>query len=222
MILPKNSECPFKDGQHATWSCQKFKSMKLNEQKELAQKFRMCFNCLRPCHRSKDCKSKNCCLPNCGRKHNKPLLSEFSKKEATSASEATTAVATMITQGGLPVVRIKLVTGNHILSFLARCDTGSSISFVDKSIVSTLQLQGRKASLSVAGIHRPQDVETEIVQISVSTHEKSRKLTRVQFYVHEKLKLADHSRSAGVERSLPTSEELAKSEIQSKRGSSNS
>ncbi|XP_075264503.1 uncharacterized protein LOC142356492 [Convolutriloba macropyga] len=71
------------------------------------------------------------------------------------------------------------------------CDSGSSISFVDKSVVSKLQLQGRKASLSVAGIHGSQDVQTEIVPIAVSAHEKSRPLTTVQFYVHDKLKLGD-------------------------------
>ena len=70
-------------------------------------------------------------------------------------------------------------------------DSGSSISFVDKSVVSKLQLQGRKTSLSVAGIHGSQDVKTEIVPIAVSAHEKSRPLTTVQFYVHEELKLGD-------------------------------
>ena len=71
------------------------------------------------------------------------------------------------------------------------CDSGSSISFVDKSVVSKLQLQGQKASLSVAGIHGSQDVKTEIVPIAVSAHETSRPLTTVKFYVHEKLKLGD-------------------------------
>ena len=71
------------------------------------------------------------------------------------------------------------------------CDSGSSISFVDKSVVSKLQLQGQKASLSVAGIHGSQDVKTDIVPIAVSVHEKSRPLTTVHFYVHEKLKLGD-------------------------------
>ena len=55
---PKNSECPFKDGQHAVWGCEKFKSRKLNERREHVQKFILCFNCLRPGHRSKDCKSR--------------------------------------------------------------------------------------------------------------------------------------------------------------------
>ena len=89
------------------------------------------------------------------------------------------------------MVRIKLTNRDLSLNVLAMCDSGSSISFVDKSVVSKLQLQGRKASLSVAGIHGSQDVKTELVPIAVSAHEKSRPLTTVQFYVHEKLKLGD-------------------------------
>ena len=140
---------------------------------------------------SKDCRSRTCSVPSCGRRHNRLLHSELPKKEtAKNVSDATTAVAT-ITQGGLPVVRIKLTNRDLSLNVLAMCDSGSSISFVDKSVVSKLQLQGRKASLSVAGIHGSQDVKTEIVPIAVSAHEKSRPLTTVQFYVHEKLKLGD-------------------------------
>ena len=89
------------------------------------------------------------------------------------------------------MVRIKLTNRDLSLNVLAMCDSGSSISFVGKSVVSKLQLQGRKASLSVAGIHGSQDVKTEIVPIANSAQEKSRPLTTVQFYVHEKLKLGD-------------------------------
>ena len=153
------------------------------------QKFRLCFNCLRLGHWSKDCNSRTYSVPNCGRRDNKILHCDFSKKEATTGvSDATRAVATMITQGGLPVVLIKLVNGNHSLSVLAICDTGSSISFVEKSVVSALQLQGRKASLSISGIHISQDVNNEIVPIAFSAHEKSRLLTSVEFYVNAKLK----------------------------------
>ena len=189
---PKNLECPFIDGQHAIWNCENFKSMKLNERREQVHNLRLCFNCLRPGNRSTDCRSRTCSVPNCRRQHNKLLHSDFSKKETTTnVSDATTALATNITQGGLPVVRIKLVNGNHSLNMLAMCDTGSSISFVDNSIISTLQLQGRKASLSVAGIHGSEYVKTETVPIAVSAYERSRPLTTVQFYVHEKLTLGD-------------------------------
>ena len=189
---PKNFECPFKDGQHPIWTCEKFKSMKVNERREHVQKFRPCFNCLKPGHMSKDCRSRTCSVPSCGRRHNRLLHSELPKKEtAKNVSDATTAVATNITQGGLPVVLIKLTNRDLSLNILAMCDSGSSILFVDKSVVSKLQIQGRKAALSVAGIHGSQDAKTEIVPIAVSAHEKSRPLTTVQFYVHEKLKLDD-------------------------------
>ena len=38
---PKNFECHFKDGQHPVWTCEKFKSMKINERREQVQKFRL-------------------------------------------------------------------------------------------------------------------------------------------------------------------------------------
>ena len=38
---PKNFECPFKDGQHPIWTCEKFKSLKVNERREHVQKFRL-------------------------------------------------------------------------------------------------------------------------------------------------------------------------------------
>ena len=68
---PKNFECLFKDGQHPIWTCEKFKSMKVNERREHVQKFRLCFNCLKPVHMSKDCRSRTCSVPSCGRRHNR-------------------------------------------------------------------------------------------------------------------------------------------------------
>ena len=72
------------------------------------------------------------------------------------------------------MVRIKLTNRDLSLNVLAMFVSGSSISFVDKSALNKLQLQRRKASLSVAGIHDSQDVKIEIVPITVSAHEKSR------------------------------------------------
>ena len=150
---PKNFECPFKDGQPLIWTCEKLKTMEVNERREHMQKFHLCFNCLRPGHLSKDCKSTTCSVPSCGRRHNRFLHSDLPRKKTTNnVSDATTAVATTIAQVGLPVERIKLTNRDLSLNVLAMCNSGSSFSFVDKSVVSKLQLQGRKASLSAAGI----------------------------------------------------------------------
>ena len=189
---PKNPESPFKDGQRPIWKCKKLKSMKVNERREHVQKFWLCFNCLRSGHMSKDCKSRTCSVPSCGRRHNRLLHNDLPKKDTTkNVSDATTAVATNIPQGRHPVVRIKLTNRDLSLNVLAMCDLGYSISFVVKSVVSKLQLQGWKTTLSVAGIHGSQDVKIEIVPIAVSAHEKPRPLTTAQLYVHEKLKFGD-------------------------------
>ena len=90
---PKNFEWTFRDGQHSVWTCKKFKSMKVIERQEQVQKFRLCFNCLRPSHMSKDCKSRTCSVPNCGRRHNRLLHSNLPKKETTK----NVSVATNIT-----------------------------------------------------------------------------------------------------------------------------
>ena len=156
------------------------------------QKFRLCFNCLRPSHMLTECKGRTCSVPNCGRQQNRLLHSNLSKNDATkNVSDATTAVATNITHGGPPVVRIKLTNRVLSLNVLEMFDSGSLISFVGKSVMSDRQLQGRKASLSLAGIHGSEDVKTEKVPIAVSTDEKSRLFTTVPFYLQEKLKLDD-------------------------------
>ena len=105
----KNLECFFKDGQHPIWTCEKLKSMKINERRAQVQNLRLCFYCLKPGHMSKDYKSRTCSVPKCGRQHNRLLRSDLPKKVTTkNVSDATTAVASSITVGGLAVVRIKL------------------------------------------------------------------------------------------------------------------
>ena len=74
---------------------------------------------------------------------------------------------------------VKLANTYLSLNALATLDSGSSIPFADKSVVSKLQLQGQKASFSAAGIHGSQDVKMQIVPIAVSAHEKSRPLTTI-------------------------------------------
>ena len=65
----------------------------------------------------KDCKGETCSELNCRRQDSNFLHSDFSKKEATTVvSDAKTAVATNINEGGPTVLRIKQVNGNLSLS----------------------------------------------------------------------------------------------------------
>ena len=92
---------------------------------------------------SMDCISRTCSVTNCARQHNKLLHSDFQRKDITkNVSDATTAVATNMTQRGLPVFQIKLTNRDLSLNELAKGNSRSSNSFVDISVVSKLQLQG--------------------------------------------------------------------------------
>ena len=105
---------------------------------------------------------------------------------------------------------------------MALCDSGSSISFVDQSVVSTLQLQGRQASLSVAGIYGSEDVKTEIVPIAVSAADKTRPLSTVQFYVHKNLKLGNQNLDLPELKNSPSFEEIARQKLQCESRSNDS
>ena len=89
-------------------------------------------------------------------------------------------------------------------------------------MVSKLKLQGRKVFLSLAGIHGSQDVKTEIVPIDVSAHKVSSSDNRAIQHTRKTEIGRPDCGASRVERPLPTFEELAKSELQSKRGSSDS
>lgn len=54
---------------HAIYSCEKFKSMKVNERSEMVTSKSLCILCLRPNHRVAECSYKSMC-PTCGKKHN--------------------------------------------------------------------------------------------------------------------------------------------------------
>ena len=113
-----------------------------------------------------------------------------------------------------PVVRIKLTERYLSLNVLSMCDLGSSISFADKSVVSKLQLQSWKESLSVAGIHGSQNVKTESHDSCFSSWEVSTIDNSAILWAREtRVRLPDCG-DTRVERPLPTFKELVKSDLQ--------
>ncbi|KAF0755152.1 putative bel15-i ag [Aphis craccivora] len=54
------SSCTLCSGQHATYACQGFLRMTVNERKEHVRSKRLCYNCLRPDHMSRICSRGSC------------------------------------------------------------------------------------------------------------------------------------------------------------------
>ena len=106
--------CAFKDGQHSKWDSGKLNLLEIIERLENVQKSRLCFNCFfRHDQHSKDCKGRTLSKTNYARRHKKWLGCKLlGMKINAVVLDSNTSVATEITHGRQPAVRIKLTLRN--------------------------------------------------------------------------------------------------------------
>ena len=89
---------------------------------------------------------------------------------------------------------IPLPTGGdkRCVETIALCDTGSTVSFMDQSLVSLLRLKGTESDMSVAGKHVSADMETEVVAAKVGPSETEISGDTLTFCSHPKLNAGDN------------------------------
>ena len=106
-------------------------------------------------------------------------------KKQISGNEKTNNADAVITanscSGSLQIVPIILSSGTTSIDTMAICDTGSQLSFVDKSIRDQLDAQGNVLTLKIAGINGTKETISEKVRIKVKTPNVSESVT---FHVH--------------------------------------
>ena len=66
-LATSEQQCECCEETHKIFKCGKFKKLSVRERAELIKFGKLCFNCLRPGHRSEDCDGSEC--KQCGRKH---------------------------------------------------------------------------------------------------------------------------------------------------------
>ncbi|KXJ67893.1 hypothetical protein RP20_CCG008017 [Aedes albopictus] len=75
-----DKKCAKCSSEHNTYQCEDFKNMSVKDRRELVQKAKLCFNCLRPSHSVKSCSSKTVCRNSeCKQRHH-TLLCPVAKK----------------------------------------------------------------------------------------------------------------------------------------------
>ena len=72
----------------------------------------------------------------------------------------------------LPVIQVIIQVGKEQESTLALCDSGASLSFIDKTLAEKLNAHGEEIDLSVAGIHGTNDLKCE--RFTLVIHVKTR------------------------------------------------
>ena len=179
--------------------CNKFKQQSANERYETLKKLKLKFCCLNP-HMIKDCESEQACGVNgCTKKHSRILHVDFEKSEKDNKSEEPSSQnragsSSMLSNGNsgfLQLIPISIGSDNRCVETIALCDTGSTVSFMDQSLVSLLRLEGKESVMSVAGIDGLSDMKTEIVTANVGPSETETIGDTLTFCSHPNLNVGD-------------------------------
>ena len=163
-------ECALKDGKHPIWKCEKFKKMNVEERGQKAKELKLCFKCLSDAHQMRNCSGRLCDVNGCGKPHHRllhrPYKNEDQKQNVENVDEVSN-LSSMRSSGVLPVIPVSIGSGSKTVTTFALCDSGASLSFVDESLMKTLNLTGQPVDLNVAGIHGASDISSKRLRVGI-------------------------------------------------------
>ncbi|XP_053698881.1 uncharacterized protein LOC128745834 [Sabethes cyaneus] len=178
--------CPNCQQAHTIYQCASFKEMAAGDRRDFVQKSKLCFNCLRATHVSKNCNSTTNCQ-NCHQRHHTLLcqnatslvhfaqqteiseneqeaLPVMSKQESTLTSYATSIRANYSRnfESLLPTAVIKVLGKNNVFHEVrALVDSACMSSLITKQAFQRLGLNRRNANVLVSGINSGKPSRTE-------------------------------------------------------------
>ena len=169
------------------------------ERHEAVRKCNLCFLCLGSGHRIWQCPSNRTCgKDGCSKRHKFLLHSEdkrpINRNESNGKSETANFADAVLTassySGSWQTVPITLSSGNTLIETMAICDTGSTLSFVDKNLMDQLDVPGSSVTLNIAGFIGTKEMASEKERIKVTTPNVSES---VVFHVHPSMYLGNKS-----------------------------
>jgi len=145
----RTMKCFFCSEPHSIYACTKFKGLRTSERIKAAQDKKLCANCLRAHHTVNACRSERTCRV-CSQKHHTLL-----HPEATISSNGYVNGAGN-NRIALPVVAVKVrVPGtNRAVQTYALLDGGSTNSFVSRSLMNKLSIQGERREIILTTLEK--------------------------------------------------------------------
>ena len=163
-------ECVLKDGQHPIWKCEKFKKMNVEERGQKAKELKLCFKCLSDAHQMRNGSGRLCDVNSCGKPQRRLLHRPYKNEEQMQNVENVDEVSnlsSMRSSGVLPVIPVSIGSRSKTVKTFALCNSGASLSFVDESLMKTLNLTGQPVDLNVAGIHGASDISSKRLRVRI-------------------------------------------------------
>ena len=162
-----------KDSSHMLYDCKVFKEKSVRERTKFVKDSKLCHKCLSSKHRTPECKRRNTCfVPGCKGSFHHTLLhrtpseeeGEVEKRDVSSSESVLESKTTKChftkqdssndsnSQVYLCVVPVKVTYGNKTLCTYAFLDQGSTNSFIEKSLIQQLGIEGHKENLELKTI----------------------------------------------------------------------
>jgi hypothetical protein len=171
----KTSACVMCRENHSLFKCTNFLSLSIHDRINFAKSHKLCNNCLKSNHSTRDCKASNCRV--CQKRHNTLLhlhsnsntqenqnrnnsTERITAEPAVANSCVTTASANTISKSSftnvlLPTALVIVSDANgKKQTFRALLDSGSQLNFITESTVNKLGLPVTKKELAVIGINQ--------------------------------------------------------------------
>ena len=147
-----------------------------------------------------DCKSDRVCGVNgCIKNPSNLLHSDSPETEKDTKSDEAfsqngagdTSMLSTGSSGFLQLIPISIGTEKQSVEKIALCDTGSTVSLMDKTLVNLLMLKGKEPVISVVGIHGLSDMKTETVTARIVPSETDTAGEELAFCSHPNLNVGD-------------------------------
>lgn len=188
-IASANSvKCPLCQKTHFLSSCIDFRGKAVEERRELAQKFRCCFNCLSTKHNRNACPSKYTCRQ-CQQKHHTLLHHDSNNKSTESRPssnaapvEETAIINThLLSETSFSKSKILLATAWIVVSgsngrkdvVRALLDQGSVTTLITERLAQRLRLKRTRVSVHITGIGDAASNAKYAAQLNVSGRDVS-------------------------------------------------
>ena len=131
----------------------------------------------------------------CGKPHHRLLHRPYKNVEQKKIVENVDEVFNLLSMkntGVLPVIPVTIGSGSKTLKTFALCDSGASLSFVDESLMKTLNLTGQPVDLIVAGTHGTSDISSKRLQVKIGDHDEKVK-EDIMAYSHPNVNAGNRS-----------------------------